>query len=118
MDYTIFLYSYGNLIMIRKTKFRNITIINNLITPQDIAKLRVYIDYSPLQTEENNPNKFINVQDNECNAILSKAQQLLKSNIEEDFGTSVSDEGIGTVVKFAIGWERPSHCDQGSDLPT
>ena len=31
--------------------------------------------------EENNPNTFINVQDSECNSILSKAQQLLKSNI-------------------------------------
>jgi Cu/Ag efflux pump CusA len=67
--------------MIRKTKFKNITIINNLIIPQDIAKLRTYIDCSPLQKEENNPNTFINVQDSECNSILSKAQQLLKSNI-------------------------------------
>jgi hypothetical protein len=105
-------------LMIRKTKFKNITIINNLIIPQDIAKLRTYIDCSPLQKEENNPNTFINVQDSECNSILSKAQQLLKSNIEEDFDTLVSDEGIGTVVKFSIGWELPYHCDQWSNLPT
>lgn len=104
--------------MIRKTKLKNITIIQNLIDESEIKILRDYVESSELSTEENNPNLFLDVHDNICNQILTNAQKLLKENIEKDFRTTVSDEGIGTIVKFAIGWELPYHADQWSDLPT
>lgn len=102
----------------RKIKFKNITIINQLISHDDIKYVRNYLDGSAFTREENNPNEFINVSDTRCNGILADAQQLLRSCIEDEFQCHVSDEGIGTVVKFSVGWELPYHCDQWSNLPT
>jgi hypothetical protein len=102
----------------RKTRIHKITILNNLIDNDDLQLLRHFIDSSELQREEGNPNEFVNISDSRCNQILSMAQQKLKQSIEDDFNCSISNEGIGTVVKFSVGWELPYHCDQWSNLPT
>ena len=102
----------------RKIKFKNITIINQLISHDDIIYLRNYLDGCTFNKDDNNPNEFINVSDVRCTQILQDAQNSLKSCIEEEFRCQISNEGIGTVVRFSVGWELPYHCDQWSSLPT
>lgn len=102
----------------RKIKFRNITIISQLISHDDIIYLRNHLDGCIFNKDDNNPNEFVDVSDGRCTQILQNAQNSLKSCIEEEFQCCISNEGIGTVVKFSVGWELPYHCDQWSSLPT
>lgn len=102
----------------RTTRIGEIRVINGLISHGDVVKLRGIIEASELMREDNNPNEYLNMSDSTGSSILLRAQNTLKLHIEKNIGQAISDEGIGTIVKFGIGWELPYHCDQWSNLPT
>jgi len=102
----------------RKTKIKDIYILNNLFTYQEIKDVRLALDKSDWSDDELSPNSYTTIESASENRILVEKNLILKNNIEQDFLCQVGEEGIGTVVRYEVGWTLEYHADCWSDLPT
>lgn len=110
----------------KKTKIKDIFIINNLFSKDELTKVHQCLELITWLDDPNSSNKYIDMGPQgpgipECSYAadkLTEKNNVLKKNIEKDFQCTLADEGMGTIVKYAPGWTLNYHADCWSDLPT
>lgn len=102
----------------RKTRIKDIYILNNLFTDQELQSMSFIMDTCNWLDDEFSINKYVDVTSELGCQILQEKNSVIKKSIEEDFLCEVGEEGIGTIVRCVPGWELELHADCWSDLPT
>ena len=109
MDYAIFLYSEG--ISMKLLKHKNFTIIFDFLTEHEIAIFSKY--FLNVKWKESHGDKHFsnNITSSDIGEIASKVQGRLKSTIQNIYSCILSDETLGTFVKYRHGHGLPLHYD-------
>ena len=110
----------------RKTRINDIFIINNFIDRYELDIIQECLSNVDWLPDEQSPNFYVNLTghgddehvSDKAIRILQEKRDLLQRNIEQDFNCQVSEEGIGTIVKYHIGWTLELHADCWNELPT
>lgn len=107
----------------KKTKIKDIFIINNFFSSSEIELLNKYLNAVNWKADGNSINQYADTNGDapECvgiSSLLEQKNSFLKENIEKDFNCSLGEEAPGTIVRYAKGWSLPHHADCWSNLPT
>lgn len=111
----------------RKTRIKDIFIIHDLFTPEELSVVQECLQVVTWSPDLKSPNFFVDIGREQADhskilqdttRILELKKDLIKENMEKDFSCTVGDEGIGTVVKYHVGWTLEYHADCWSGLST
>lgn len=103
----------------RKIKFKDVFIIKDLISYDDLSIIQEYLKSTIwIDGEADDPNQHCQIDDKNVGLILENARDSLMKEIEKDFDVSIGKEEMGTIVKYTKGWVLQQHYDQLDMLPT
>lgn len=112
----------------RKIKIKDIYIVNNFFTSDEIIGLQDFINRSEFVFDENVQHDILDLHKMEDSPMAKETKFIqdfleeknlkLKSLIEKDFSCKLGNESSSTIVKCYQGWGINYHVDNWDNLPT
>jgi hypothetical protein len=90
---------------------KDFTVVFDFLESGEVAAFNSFMQTNTWGEVEGDPHWSMNISSAEIGLIAQKIQLRLKSTIQNIYSCSLSDETLGTFVKYRLGYGLPLHYD-------